>query len=229
MVSTRSLVAPVSILIALATFAAACGSDDDSGDDTAATAAGSAADNAEAPENTVAGDDGAATDPETGDEAVEADPPPADPAFPADGRYRVGDTYTDGEFSAVYLGLIEIPLGPDIWPDGACYAVAWDATFLDPLEFGSDEFQPAVDAYLLDGRVADDDQTGVGCDQKVLPPAGYERGIETTIAAGETVRIYSGPFRVAAADIGSVDIVALFGSGPETGLDPEITATLTAG
>ena len=220
MAPLRSLVVPVSIAVAIGAIAG-CGSDD-----TSEPAAEPSADGSEAPAD---GDDDAAVEPDAGDVETPEEPADAGPTVPADGRYRVGDTYTDGEFDAVYLGLVEVPLGPDIWPDGACYAIAWDATYLDPAGFGSDEFRPSIDAYLTDGRQGDDDQTGVGCDQTVLPPAGYARGIETMISAGETVRIYSGPFRVAAADIGMIDIITLFGSGPETGLDPEVTSTLTGG
>ncbi len=220
MAPTRSFLLPVSLVLATI---AGCGSDDAS-DATDATV-GPNPDGTEAPVDSAA-DVEAAPAADGEDVATE---PTSEPGVPADGRYRVGDTYTDGEFAAVYLGLVEIPLGPDIWPDGACYAIAWDATYLDPAGFGSDEFRPSIDAYLADGRLGDNDQTGVGCDQKVLEPAGYARGIETTIAGGETVRIYSGPFRVAAADIGAIDIITLFGSGPETGLDPQVTGTLTGG
>ncbi len=137
-------------------------------------------------------------------------------------------TYTDGEFDAVYLGLAKIPVGPDIWPDGACYTVLFEVTYLDPYDYGNDQFRPSVDGYLTDGRVADDDDSGVGCDQKVLADSGYERGVDTTLAGGETAKIYSGAFHVSAADVGLLDVVTLFGGGPESGLVAEVTLDLTS-
>ena len=150
------------------------------------------------------------------------------PESPADGRYQVGDTYTDGEFNAVYLGLAEIPLGPDIWPDGACYAPLFEVTYTDAFGLGPNSFSPAVDGYLTDGRIADDDNTGVGCDTKVFVDAGYVRGVDSILDKDESAKVYGTPFRVAAADAGLLDIVTLYGGGPESGLVPDVALILTS-
>ncbi len=200
----------------------------------ALTACGSGTDSESSPDpvqepvDTIAGgtdDADAGTDVGTVASSSAAD---SAPDSPDGGRYDVGDTYTDGEFDAVYLGLAKIPVGPDIWPDGACYTVLLEATYLDPYDYGNDRFSPSVDGYLTDGRVADGDDSGVGCDQKVLADSGYERAVDTSIASGETAKIYSGAFHVSAADVGLLDVATLFGGGPESGLVAEVTLDLTS-
>ena len=53
-----------------------------------------------------------------------SDDPTTIPEPPADGRYLVGDTYYDVDLRATYLGLAEVPVGPDVFTEeGRCYTV----------------------------------------------------------------------------------------------------------
>lgn len=219
----RWLRALLSITVAMSLLAA-CG-DDDAGDaegldEQAPTEASAGAD--EAAPDTV--DDGTDTGAEPGaDDGTDVAAPEPETPLVVD----VGDLYENGEFEAIYQGMAQIPVGPDVFEGGACYVLLWEATFLDPLDVGEDAFSPAVDAYLSDGRIAEDDVSGVGCDQGVLADAGYAQAAATSIPVGDAMSVYSGPFHVAEADIGTIDIITLFGTGPERGgVAPTITLDL---
>ncbi len=163
-------------------------------------------------------------------EGAEAtDPPSVEENTTQDGRrIAVGEIYADSEFSTIYLGLAEIPVGPDIFEGGTCYVALFDATYLDPVELGPDAFSPSVAAYLTDGGQAENDQTGVGCDATVLAAAGYERLIETRIGKDETVTGYLSPFHVSSGTIDDVETVTLYGADPALGgFEPTLVETFT--
>ncbi|MEM9614096.1 MAG: hypothetical protein AAGA59_14255 [Actinomycetota bacterium] len=141
-----------------------------------------------------------------------------DPYGEPGGRLAVGEVYDDGEYRATYLGLAQIPVGPDVFTaGGTCYVPLFEVTYLDPAGFGSDEFRPSTDVFLVDGTTAEDDQTGVGCDQTVLAEAGYKRLIETPIAGDQTVRGHLGAFHLTSGDPADMDVLTLFGNTPADG------------
>ena len=180
----RARLASILLVFVAAAGLVACGSDDDT-----ASAADDGGDTSAADGSTADGGDDTADDSvddssdESGDDAS-GDGGYTDPYGEPGGRLDVGETFDDGEWQAVYLGLAQIPVGPDIFEDGACFAPLFEVTYLDPFDFGSDEFRPSLDAYLLDGTTGERDQTGVGCDTLVLEPAGYARLIDTKIEGG---------------------------------------------
>lgn len=210
----------LSMLLVLVTVATlvACGSDDPTAD------GGDQADVGAAD-----GDDDSAGEEATTDPTTSTDSGYPEPYGEPGGRLAVGDVYDDGEYRATYLGLAEIPVGPDVFEGGSCYAVLFEVTYLDPFDYGSDEFRPSSDAYLLDGTTGVDDQTGVGCEQKVLEPVGYARLIETKIDGGQTVSGYLGVFHLPSGDAADLDLITIYGNLPaDGGFEPEVTEQLAS-
>lgn len=222
---TKLAMTLVAVVAALSLVGTACGSSDDPSTAETTTDASSDAQEADGTgdeaQNTTADE---ATDDQAAD--TEADLGGDEPGRTT-GRFFPGEAYDDGEFRATYRGLAQIPVGPDIFEGGSCYAALFDVTFLDPLDFGSDEFRPSLDAYLDDGTTATGDQTGVGCDATVLEPEGYVWLNDTTIEAGQTATGYLTPFHVASGIVTDIDIITIYGALPtDGGFDPIVTAEL---
>lgn len=145
------------------------------------------------------------------------------------GSFAVGDIYDDGEYRATYLGLARIPVGPDIFDGGACFAPLFEVTYLDPFGDGSDEFRPSLDAHLLDGTLASKDQTGVGCDTKVLAPAGYAWLNDTPLEGGQPTIGHLSAFHVATGSVDDVDVFTIYGNEPvEQGFEAVVSEDLSS-
>jgi hypothetical protein len=185
-------------LIAVVAIAmAGCSSSDGNDTGTNATSGTNSA------ETTVAPDDGSNENPAP----EESSPPPP----PADGRYLVGDTYYDVDLSATYLGLAQVPVGPDIFSGGTCYTVLLEVNrYADAIQLGPEKFQASTRGILSDGTEAERDSTGVGCDLTPLAELGYEPSIETGLVLGDTKRTYLGAIWV--PDGATLDGVTLYGS-----------------
>ena len=206
------------LVIAVLVLAAGCSSSDDT---TATTQEG------DAPAVTTAST-GVADDMAGGEQPGETQPPAADsvpPPPPEDGRYFVGDTYYDVDLSATYLGLAQVPVGPDIYSGGACYTVLLEVSrYADEIGLGPEKFQASTTGILADGTEAEKDNTGVGCDMKPLAALGYERSIETGLELGDTEQTYLGAIYV--PDGATLEGVTLYGSD-QTFLVAEVVVDAT--
>ena len=199
------------LCLALALVASACGGSDsasvlpDTTDQDASNQAGS--------------DQGAASS----DPAASGDDPVTSERFqvpepPADGLYRVGDTYYDAYLSATHLGLAEVPVGPDIFQGGRCFTVLLRVDWYDATNdpgFG-EQFRASTTGMLASGGEAASDNTGVGCDMTPIAAQGFERSIETMVSVGESKQVYLGALHV--PDGETLESVSLYGS-PDTRLD----------
>lgn len=192
----------LALVVSAAVLLAACGGSDDAASDTTAATAAAATADVTTTADTADPDSASVQQPERFQV----------PAPPADGRYEVGDTYYDEYLSATHLGLVEIPVGPDVFTGGSCYAILLEVSWYDSANdpgFG-DEFRASTTGILASGAEAVSDNTGVGCVIKDLPALGYERSIETQVAVGETKQVHLGAIHV--PDGETLDSIQLYDS-----------------
>lgn len=124
---------------------------------------------------------------------------------------HAGDTYDTSDFTTTYQGMAKLPLGNgNVFTDGTCVTLLFEATFLDT-PGGRAVFRPAVRGHFDDGRVAENDDTGVGCGVAGVRAAGYESGPRRNFAKDETARVFVGAIHIPLADEGRLAYVTLYG------------------
>ena len=124
---------------------------------------------------------------------------------------NVGDPYLTSDFETTYLGMAELPLGNgNVYTEGTCVTLLFEATYL-ATPGGRAVFRPSVRGYLDDGRVAENDDTGVGCGVSGVRELGYESGPRRNFEKGETARLFVGAIHIPAADAGKLQYVTLYG------------------
>ena len=181
----------------LVSLLAACGSSDESdGSDGAPPSDAPALTEAPAPEET----------------------PPAETAGEddgvPDGPYRVGDTYTDGDFEFVYEGLVKVPFDSQgAYTEGECYFAVGSVTFIEgpsSQTVDSDSFSPAFNPII--GGVVDTEQNDefFNCDAQAVGSLGYSQTSTTDVALGETAKVWLDAIYVAPDRSGQLEGFQLY-------------------
>ncbi len=138
--------------------------------------------------------------------------------------YRVGDVYEVAAFKAKYLGMAKLPLGTGrVFTDGSCVTLLFEVTY-GATSGSSGRFRPSAKGYLTDGRIAENDDTGVGCETKGIRALGYTSAPRHSFKDGETTKLFIGAIHLPPADADKLAYVTLYGSD-RTRVAVEIVAT----
>ena len=126
--------------------------------------------------------------------------------------YRVGDVYEEASIEAKYLGMAKLPLGTGrVFSEGSCVTLLFEVTYRET-PGGSGRFRPSAKGYLTDGRTAENDETGVGCEIKGIQALGYKSSPRHSFKDGETAKLFVGAIHLPDADADKLDYVTLYGS-----------------
>lgn len=148
-----------------------------------------------------------------------------------DGRYVVGDTYTDTEMLFTYEGLAAVPFDSQgEYSEGECYMVLGTVETLPDVprlsEGDTIPFRPSFDP-ILDGT-PDTEQSNefFNCDVDPVQELGYTQSGTTELAAGESATVWLDAIYVAPDQVDTLEGFRLYGMDDST-FAAEVTQDLT--
>lgn len=148
-----------------------------------------------------------------------------------DGRYVVGDTYSDTEMLFTYEGLAAVPFDDQgEYAEGECYLVLGSVEVLPDVprlaDGGTIAFRPSFDP-IFDGT-PDEEQSNefFNCDVDPAQELGHTQSGTTELAAGETAAVWLDAIYVSPDRVDTLDGFRLYGMDDAT-FAAEVTQDLT--
>lgn len=148
-----------------------------------------------------------------------------------DGRYEVGDTYSDGEIVFTYEGLAAVPLDPlGAYTDGSCFIVLGTVEVPPDSPRAADgmgtEFRASF-SPIFDGTVDEEqDDEFFNCDVAPVQDLGYTQSTTTAVAPNESATVWLDAIWESPERAGTMEAFRLYGSDDSV-FTTEVTVDLT--